>query len=66
MQTVYMHEDEEGTSGEANSMGVVICAGRVSRHLEEEHVGGPGGRTIRIQDSRRILDRYKRGVWKRR
>jgi len=48
MQAVYMHEDEGSSSGGIDPMDTVIYTRGLSRHLEGERVGGPGGRTIRI------------------
>jgi len=42
------NEVEGGGSRETDSVGTVIYARRVSRHLEEEHLGGFGRRRIRI------------------
>jgi len=44
----------------------ILYVGRVSRHLEEEHIRRSGRRIIRIQDSGRILGRYKERIWRRR
>jgi len=66
MQAVYTHEDKKSISGKTDSMGAVICVGRISRHLEGECIGGFGGRTIRIQDSGGILGKHKKRVWGRR
>jgi len=48
VQAVYTHEDEGSNGGRTNPIGAVICAGRISGHLEGECVGGPGGRVIKI------------------
>ena len=60
MQAVHIHEDVGSSGRETDPMGIVIYVRGLSRHLEEEHVGRPGGRTIRIQDSGGVLDRQKR------
>ena len=36
MQVIFEDENE---SGRANSMGIVICAERVSRYIEGEYIG---------------------------
>jgi len=48
MQTIYKDENERGSSRKTDSVGVIICARRVSRHLEEECPGGFGRRGIGI------------------
>jgi len=48
VQAIYTYENEEGTSGGTNPMGIVIHAGRISRYLEGECDGGLGGRAIGI------------------
>jgi len=55
-----MHEDEESSGERADPIGIVICTGEISKHLEGEHVGRPGGRTIRIRDSGEFLTDIKR------
>ena len=55
MQAVYMHEDEGSDSRRTDPISAVICAERVSRHLEGEHARGPRERITRIQISRGIL-----------
>ena len=45
-------------------MDVVICVRRVSRCIEGKHTGELGGEVARIQDSRRIFGRHKKGIWK--
>ena len=47
-------------------MSIVIYAGRISRCLEEEYIGGFGSRTIGIQDGGGIFDGYKKRVWRKR
>ena len=48
MQAIHTNEDERGTSGRTNSIGIVICAGRISGCLEGKCNGGPGERIIGI------------------
>ena len=48
MQTIYIDENEESTSGGTNLVGVVICVGRSSKHVERKCIGRPGRMTIRI------------------
>ena len=48
MQVVHKNEDEEGGSKEADLVSAIICARRISRHLEGEHFGGFGGRGTRV------------------
>ena len=44
-------------------MGIVIYTGRVSRHMEEEYLGGFGGRDIGIWNDWRIFSRLKKIIW---
>jgi len=44
MQTIHKNEDERGNSGRADSMGIVVCVGRVSGCMERKYVGRFGGR----------------------
>ena len=48
MQAIHTNEDERGTSGRTNSIGIVICAGRISGCLEGKCNGGPRERIIGI------------------
>ena len=48
MQVVFEDENERSNGGRANSMGVVICAERISRYIEGEYIG-------RFRISRRIF-----------
>ena len=66
MQTIYKNEDERGSSRRTNLIGVVICAGRISRCLKGKYIGGFGSRSIRIWDCREIFDGYQERVQMRR
>ena len=48
MQIIQESKDEEDTIREADLVGVVLCAGRVGRHMEEKYVGRTRGRGIGI------------------
>ena len=48
MQTIHIDENEGSTSGGTNPVGVVICVGRSSRHVERKCIERPGRMTIRI------------------
>jgi len=48
MLIICQDENERGSSGGADSMGVVIYIGRIGRYLKREHIGGFGSRTIGI------------------
>ena len=47
-------------------MDIIICVERVSGCVERECDGRFRSRKVRIQVSRRILDEFKEGVWRRR
>ena len=47
-------------------MGAILCAGRISRCVEEKCIGRIKGRRTRIQNSREIFSRDKERVWVRR
>jgi len=63
MQVVYQNEDERSDSRETNSIGIIICIGRVSRYLEGKYFGGLGSRRIGLYNSRRISSRSEEGIW---
>ena len=65
MQTIYKDENEGGGSRRTNPVGTIICARRVSRHLEEEYLGRFGGRRIRIQICKGVFGSHQEGVWRR-
>ena len=48
MQVVYKNEDERGGSKRVNLVGIIVCAGEISRYLKGEHVGRFEGGVIRI------------------
>ena len=48
MQAIWEGKNEEGVSGEANSIDAVVRVGSGSRYIEEKCVGGTGDREIRI------------------
>jgi len=66
MSIINQNKDERSNSGEADSMGIVICVGRISRCLEIKHIRGFRSRIIGIQDCGGIFDKYKERVWRRR
>ena len=44
MQTILENEVEKDISGRAGAVDLIVCAGRVGRHMEGECDGGVGGR----------------------
>ena len=40
MQAILEDEDEGDISGRVSAVGAIICAGRVSKCVEEKHNGG--------------------------
>ena len=66
MLIIHKDKDERNGSWGTNSVSTILCVGRVSRHLEGEHVGRSGRRIIRIWDSERILGKYKEIIWRKR
>ena len=65
MQIVYKNENEGGGSRRADSVGVIIYARRVSRHLKGEYLRGFGRRRIEIQICKGVFGSHQEGVWKR-
>ena len=66
MQVVFKNENERSSSEKTNSVDIVLCVGRVSRHLEGKYTRGFGSEEFRIWDSRRVFSRLKEGIWKKR
>ena len=62
MQAIHTYENKKGNSRRTDSIGAIIYAGRISKHLKGEYIRRSGGRTTRIRDSRRILGRHKKEV----
>ncbi len=48
MQVIHKNEDERSNSGGADTMGIIICARRISRCLEGKHARRFGSRFVRI------------------
>ena len=48
MQAILKNKDKGGISRRADPVGAVICAGRISRYLEEEHTRRSGGRVAGV------------------
>jgi len=48
MSIICQNEDERDGSGGADSMGIVVCVGRISRCLERKHIRGFRSRIIKI------------------
>ena len=48
MQVVYKDEDERSTTRGTGPMDAVLCARRVSRHVEGKYVRRTGSRRTRI------------------
>ena len=48
MSIICQDENERNSSREVNLINVIVCIGRISGCLEEEHIGEFGSRTIRI------------------
>ena len=66
MSIICQNENEKGSSRGADSIGVVIYIGRISRCLEREHIEGFESRTIGIRDNGGIFDGYKKRVQRER
>jgi len=66
MQIIFKDEDERGNGGGTSLMDSLICIRRISRCMEEEYTGRPGGRRSRIQISWRIFGEIEKRIWKRR
>ena len=66
MQVIHKNEDERSNSGGADTMGIIICARRISRCLEGKHARRFGSRIVRIWDSKRIFGGHKERVQRRR
>ena len=66
MQVIYKDKDKEGNSREADSVGVIICARRISRHLKEKCLGGVGRRKIGIWISGGVFGSHQEEVWRKR
>jgi len=66
MQAIYQNEVEREHGGRTDTMGVDICARRISRCVEGECDGGirSGGGGIGV--GRRIFYNIKEGIWRRR
>jgi len=45
---ICQNEDERDSSGGANSIGIVVCIGRIGRCLERKHIRGFRSRIIGI------------------
>ena len=60
MQTIYKDENEGGSSGRTDSVGTIIYARKVSRHLEGEHLRRFERRRIRIQICGGVLAAIKK------
>ena len=43
MQIVYKNEDKKDSSQRANSVGIIVCVGRIGKYLEREHIERFGG-----------------------
>ena len=65
MQVVHKDKDEGGSSRGADSVGTIICARRISKHLEGEHLEGFGERRTRVQISRKIFGSNQERVRRR-
>ena len=66
MLIICENEDERDGSKEANSIGIVVCVGRIGRCLERKHIRGFRSRIIGIRNYGGIFDRYKERVQRRR
>ena len=60
MQAILENENERSYSGRIDSMGVVICARRVSRYIERKYIRRLENRRSRVWISERILARVKK------
>ena len=66
MQTIFEDEDEKSNGKRAGSMDTIIYTERVSRCVKRECVRRFRDRRTRIQVSKGIFGRIKKGVWRRR
>ena len=60
MQAILENENKRSYSGRIDSMGVVICARRVSRCIERKYIRRLENRRSRVWISERILARVKK------
>jgi len=44
MQTIHKNKDERGDGRRTDSIGIVVCTGRVSEYIERKYVGRLGGK----------------------
>ena len=61
MQTIHKDENEGGGSKRTDPVGTIICARRVSGHLEGECLGRFGRRRIRIRICEGVIKKEFRG-----
>ena len=48
MQAICKDKNEGGATRGTNPIGTVLYIGRIGRCMEGKHIGGPGGRGIRV------------------
>jgi len=51
MQVIYKNEDERGRGRGADSVGTIICAGRIGGCMKGKHTGGSGREIVGVQNS---------------
>ena len=66
MQVIHKDKDKRDNSRETDSVGTIIYIERVTRYIKEEYIERFKDRNIRIYNDRRIFDRLKERIWKRR
>ena len=66
MQVIFENEDEGGDSRRTGTIDPLICIGRISGCIEGEYYRGVRNQRDRVQDSGRIFDKFKEGIWWRR
>ena len=66
MQTIFENKNKGGNGRRINSIGTVICVGRVGDYMEGKFIREFRDRRDKIWISRRIFVRIKKEVWRRR
>ena len=66
MWTILGNEDERSYSGGTDSIGSVICIGRIGRYMEREYIRRFRNERNRVWISGGIFTRVKKGVQRRR
>ena len=66
MKIIYQDKNERYNNRGVNSVGIVVCVGRVSRHLKEKYFGRLREWKSIICNSVRISNGFKKIIWQRR